>query len=130
MEMSEQPDNLSVDLVGFLQGKVEDDDPTPILTGNMEESCMFVARTRTTLRKVLRDCNLNNLPICLEAADGGIMNELVDLRLAWQMASASVEPSVKGCLVRVLIRAPRKGAFDVGAVIYMPHPSDLDAYLR
>jgi hypothetical protein len=97
---------------------------------NIEGPLMFVARTITTLMNTLRDNNLHHLPIIPDETRPGNYNILETGRVAWHQAvHDGAQESTKGCLVRVLIRAPRKGNFDAGAIIYMPIPSDEESYL-
>ncbi|CAM6068770.1 unnamed protein product [Sphagnum tenellum] len=97
---------------------------------NIEGPLMFVARTITTLMNTLRDNNLHHLPILPDETRPGNFNSLETGRVAWHQAvHDGAQESTKGCLVRVLIRAPRKGNFDAGAIIYMPIPADEESYL-
>lgn len=97
---------------------------------NIEGPLMFVARTITTLMNTLRDNNLHHLPVLPDETRPGNFNILETGRVAWHQAMHDgAQESTKGCLVRVLIRAPRKGNFDAGAIIYMPIPSDEESYL-
>ncbi|CAM6043705.1 unnamed protein product [Sphagnum compactum] len=97
---------------------------------NIEGPLMFVARTITTLMNTLRDNNLHHLPILPDETRPGNFNILETGRVAWHQAMHDgAQESTKGCLVRVLIRAPRKGNFDAGAIIYMPIPADEESYL-
>ncbi len=91
---------------------------------------MFVARTITTLMNTLRDNNLHHLPRLPDETRPGNFNILGTGRVAWHQAVYDgAQESTKGCLVRVLIRAPHKGNFDAGALIYMPIPADEGSYL-
>jgi hypothetical protein len=97
---------------------------------NIKGPLMFVARTITTLMNTLRDNNLHHLPILPDETRPGNFNILETGRVAWHQAvHDGAQESTKGCLVRVLIRAPRKGNFDAGAIIYMPIPADEESYL-
>ncbi|KAG0586963.1 hypothetical protein KC19_2G131200 [Ceratodon purpureus] len=105
--------------------------------GDNEKSSIFVARTRSTLQTVLRDCDLHHLPLLTgfrrstESSDCPISPSLPILprHPTWKLVGhGSTELAKKGCLVKVLIHAPRKGVFDSGAIIYLPLPSDVDSY--
>lgn len=105
--------------------------------GDNEKSSIFVARTGSVLQKVLRDCDLHHLPLLIgfrrstELSDRPILPGLPILprHPTWQLVGdGSTELAKKGCLVKVLIHAPRKGVFDSGAIIYLPLPSDVDSY--
>lgn len=93
--------------------------------GGSRESSMFVARTRQTLHKILRDCSIHDLPLLWESSEKVLSNGHPSSQLA---DDGSTELLKKGCLVRVLIHAPRKGVFDEGAIIYLPLLSDVDSY--
>lgn len=93
--------------------------------GDTGESSMFVARTRETLQKTLRDCSLHHLPLLMLSSEKLLSNGHPASQLA---DDGSTELLKRGRLVRVLIHAPRKGVFDEGAIIYLPLPSDVNSY--
>ena len=81
------------------------------------KSSTFVARSRKAVEKFLNDCDLHHLPLLTN-----------DRRPTNLIGDGSSELAKKGCLVRVLVHAPRKGVFDSGAIIYLPLPSDVHSY--
>lgn len=88
---------------------------------------MCVVRTGFALRGILRDTDLHHLPIHPEGDYIG--NDLQDEGQAYGLDEHDFTQYLKmGCLVRVLIRAPRRGAFDAGASIYLPTPTDYNSY--
>jgi len=96
--------------------------------GGSGESSMFVARTRQTLQKIRRHCSLRDLPLLWTSSEKLLSNGHPSSQLDGSTDDGSTELLKKGCLVRVLIHAPRKGVLDEGAVIYLPLPSDVDSY--
>lgn len=95
--------------------------------GQVADSSMCVARTGFALQGILRETDLHHLPIHLEG--NYIGNDLQDERQACGLDDHDFTRYLKkGCLVRVLIRAPRRGVFDTGASIYLPTSTDYNSY--
>lgn len=129
-------DNLFIQLwaaVGEYKASVGGDNGKP---------SMFVARSWDTLEKVLRDCDLHHLPLLTRFRRSTDLPNLSSQLISnfsrepilprpssWKLVGdGSTELAKKGCLVRVMIHAPRKGVLDSGAIIYLPLPSDIDSY--
>uniref|UniRef100_A0A7I4D8V0 POPLD domain-containing protein n=1 Tax=Physcomitrium patens TaxID=3218 RepID=A0A7I4D8V0_PHYPA len=117
----EESKNLKVD---FVEAAVGERDLSG--GGKAGEPSMFVARTKETLQQTLKDCSLHHLPLLTSSSGEALdTNGHSTLQLA---GDGSAELIKKGCLVRVLIHAPRKGVFDEEAMIYLPLSSDVDSY--
>lgn len=121
MGRSRSQKNLKVD---FVEAAVGERDLSG--GGKAGEPSMFVARTKETLQQTLKDCSLHHLPLLTSSSGEALdTNGHSTLQLA---GDGSAELIKKGCLVRVLIHAPRKGVFDEEAMIYLPLSSDVDSY--
>lgn len=92
----------------------------------------FIARTAAILRQHLRGINGLHLLLFPETYIGGKISYfglMEEGRLVWSLkGSNAVIADRKPCFLRVLIYAPRKGAFEEGAIVCAPTVNDFTSW--
>lgn len=92
----------------------------------------FIARTPTILRQHLREIDGLHLLLFPETYTGGNISYfrlMEEGRLVWSLkGSNNLIVDHKPCFLRVLLYAPRKGAFEEGAIVCAPMENDFTSW--